>query len=328
MMVMVIMIQPAAAQSCIPEGATIDSATFSIFVTGPTGAQVDIHRITAPWMETGVTWSNFGESYDVAVVGSLVGIWGWQSVDLTSVVQAWVEGTYDNYGLILRQIDDPSWVTVYRSSESTLLELRPKLEVCYDDGAGVTCVTIQRPGDAQAGVADAMISEGNTNYNGGSVDPITTWIVSGLEKPSLIWFDIEVCPPDGPGTGTPGYWMNHPEAWPVEEITIGGIAYSREDAIGYMLAPVEGDKTFTMFPALVAAKLNVLIGNDDSCIADFITNADAWMATYGPVGSGIAASSEAWEMGEPLYEQLDLYNNGDLCAPSRDALEELEEEEE
>jgi len=31
-----------------------------------------------------------------------------------------------------------------------------------------------------------------------------------------------------PGTGTPGYWKNHPEAWPVEEITIGGVTIQRK----------------------------------------------------------------------------------------------------
>jgi hypothetical protein len=124
---------------------------------------------------------------------------------------------------------------------------------------------------------------------------------------------------ESPGTGTPGYWKNHPEAWPVEEITIGGVTYTKEDAIGFMMTPERGDKTLTMFRALVAARLNVLIGNDDSCIAATIEAADNyWMAMYGPVGSGVSGDSEAWMTGEPLYLELDDYNNGLLCAPARD----------
>lgn len=123
-----------------------------------------------------------------------------------------------------------------------------------------------------------------------------------------------------PGTGTPGYWKNHPEAWPVEEITIGGVTYSQADAIAGIAAPVKGDKTYTLFAALVAAKLNVLIGNCDCCIADTIAQADAWMAMY-LLGSGVAGSSDAWKCGEPLYCELDAYNNGLLCAPSRDVVE-------
>ena len=129
-----------------------------------------------------------------------------------------------------------------------------------------------------------------------------------------------VCPP---GTGTPGYWMNHPKAWPVDEITIGGITYSKAAAIAYMKAAVKKDKTYTLFPALVAAKLNVMVGNDSSCISDIILQADAWMALH-PIGTGVAARSDAWQLeGECLYTLLDMYNNGELCAPSRDWLESL-----
>lgn len=120
-----------------------------------------------------------------------------------------------------------------------------------------------------------------------------------------------------PGTGTPGYWKSHLDAWPVGEIMVGGPIYSHDEAIVLMESPVRGDKTLTMFNALVAAKLNVLAGNDDSCIADAIGDADQWMAEF-PVGSGVRGNSEAWEFGEAIYEMLDEYNNGYLCAPSRD----------
>lgn len=125
-----------------------------------------------------------------------------------------------------------------------------------------------------------------------------------------------------PGTGTPSYWKNHPEAWPVEAIDIGGVTYTKAEAIEYMDMPKKGDKTIAMFRALVAAELNVFIGNVSSCIAGTIDDTDAWMATHGPVGSGVKARSDAWQEAEELYEKLDSYNNGELCAPSRDELEE------
>jgi hypothetical protein len=119
-----------------------------------------------------------------------------------------------------------------------------------------------------------------------------------------------------PGTGTPGYWKNHPEAWPVSGITIGGTTYTKAEAIAW-LGKVGKDKTTTMFSSLVPAKLNVLIGNTDSCVATSIASANAWMAAH-PVGSKVAASSPAWAEGEPWHQQLDAYNNGLLCAPHRD----------
>jgi hypothetical protein len=119
-----------------------------------------------------------------------------------------------------------------------------------------------------------------------------------------------------PGTGTPGYWKNHPDAWPVDTITVGGLPYTKDEAIAW-LKKVGKDKTTTMFSSLVPAMLNVLIGNDGSCVSGTIADANAWMATYGPVGSNVAASSYAWTLGEPMHRQMDYYNNGLLCAPHR-----------
>jgi hypothetical protein len=127
------------------------------------------------------------------------------------------------------------------------------------------------------------------------------------------------CPFDNPGTGTPGYWhkIGHWADEGIRGVTIGGVDYSAAEAIAIINMPVKGDKTLTMFPALVAAKLNVMIGNDDSCISATIGLADRWMRAY-PPESGVKANTRAWKIGEPFYKMLDQYNNGYLCAPHRD----------
>ena len=94
-----------------------------------------------------------------------------------------------------------------------------------------------------------------------------------------------------PGTGTPGYWKNHPEAWPVPDHH-GRRSRLHEGAAIAWLGKVGKDKTTTMFSSLVSAKLNVLVGNDSSCVSSTIADADAWMATYGPVGR--ASPPRAW----------------------------------
>jgi hypothetical protein len=116
------------------------------------------------------------------------------------------------------------------------------------------------------------------------------------------------CAPD---CRSPGYWMNHPCEWPSDTITIGGVTYQRAVAIGWMGTPVSGDKSITLFRALVAAKLNVLAGCPSCCVAGTITRADAWMSSH-PVGSGVKASSCAWKYAECLYWRLDAWNNGYL----------------
>ena len=115
---------------------------------------------------------------------------------------------------------------------------------------------------------------------------------------------------------SPGYWKNHD--WPVSSIEIGGINYTQAEAQAIMSTPEKGDKTYTLFRALVAAKLNVENGCEICEITSTIGLADVWM-THHPVGSGVKASSDAWQDckncdpdcdGEYLYEILDKYNNG------------------
>ncbi|MEW5871914.1 MAG: SdrD B-like domain-containing protein [Chloroflexota bacterium] len=127
---------------------------------------------------------------------------------------------------------------------------------------------------------------------------------------------VAPCTYENPGTGTIGYWKTHPESWPVSEILIGGQIYTRDQAIAIMGQPGKGDKTYNLFAQLVAAKLNVLIGNDPTCVAGDIAAADAWLAVH-PVGSKVKASSAAWESISTSFTNLDNYNNGQLCAPHR-----------
>ena len=121
-----------------------------------------------------------------------------------------------------------------------------------------------------------------------------------------------------PGTGTPGYWKNHPDAWPAPyatKIKVGGVTYTKAQAISW-LGKVGKDKTTTMFSSLVPAMLNVALGNPSSCVASTIALADGWMMAH-PLGSNVAGSSAAWAEGEPWHQQMDAYNNGLLCAPHR-----------
>jgi hypothetical protein len=124
-------------------------------------------------------------------------------------------------------------------------------------------------------------------------------------------------PFSNPGTGTIGYWKNHPEDWPVESITLGNQTYTKSQAIALLGRASAGDKSIDLAKQLIGAKLNVIIDNDSTCIASTITAADNWLRQY-PVGSGVSGSSTAWQTGSPLHSTLDDYNNGELCAPHRD----------
>ncbi|XYI02416.1 thrombospondin type 3 repeat-containing protein [Sorangium sp. So ce1128] len=114
----------------IPYGATVDSATFTTTVYSSGTSEIRAHRIDADWAEPTVTWSSFANSYDPAIEATLFGVSsGAASVDLTALVQAWVDGVSPNYGFLLEE--DPVALTAYRSSEHGTVSNRPSLEVCF-----------------------------------------------------------------------------------------------------------------------------------------------------------------------------------------------------
>jgi hypothetical protein len=188
-----------------------------------------------------------------------------------------------------------SGVSVSLGGVTTSTDASGFYSITYDNSAGCE-LAVQIPNSASpsptdVGSNDAVDSDGASDTFGNSVvlltvDSTHTIITDydfGFFKPSLT----------RPGTGTPGYWKNHPEAWTLDPIVIGGVSYTKAQAIAW-LDLVGKDKTTTMFSSLVSAKLNVAFGTDPSCVASTIVLADAWMVKYGPVGSGVQASSYAW----------------------------------
>lgn len=114
--------------SAIPSCATIVSATAKFDVLLHGGAPMSLHRIAAGWSEPTVTQQLFGRRYEREVSIPLPAA-ATPSADVTTLVQAWVDGTLPNHGVLIDQ--DPGAQTVLHSSESTSVARRPRLEVCY-----------------------------------------------------------------------------------------------------------------------------------------------------------------------------------------------------
>ncbi len=322
----------------LPEGAIVENAVLHIYVTEAYGYSVDIHPVLESWNELQVTWNSreSGVPWSTAGghIGALAGSFladntGWKTFNMTALVNGWLDGA-DNNGILLKA-QNPFESTSFLSSDyNTDANLRPKLVLTVNNGGSLSIVTVQRniEGDVFDSFIDQLYPDAtqwdltfsfeslSARIRGLSGDPD---VPDYTEKRSLILFDIDQEDiPDGPGTGTPGYWKNHPDAWPVEEITIGGVTFSKDEAIEFMQSPVKKDKTFNLFMHLVSAKLNLEIGNDGSCVSEDIDLADEWMADNGPVGSGVRANSSEWQEISDTFTSLDEYNNGWLCAPHRD----------
>jgi len=82
---------------------------------------------------------------------------------------------------------------------------------------------------ASPSLTDATIedfdSDGSDDTFGNSVVTVT---VDSFSKQDFD-FGFKITPVPQPGTGTPGYWKNHPGAWPVQTIVVGGIEYTKTD---------------------------------------------------------------------------------------------------
>lgn len=131
-----------------------------------------------------------------------------------------------------------------------------------------------------------------------------TWSYFLGTSDSTMTVQIASLPPQG-CTHSVDYWIAHPEAWPVEEVTIGGITYFKGTALTILRT-----QSRALARQLIAAKLNVFSGADPTAIAETIAEADDWLITY-PLKR---------EYGIELARKLSQYNDGVIgpgaCAES------------
>jgi hypothetical protein len=124
--------------SGIPADATINSANLYLYETRQIPGQTTyLYRVTHTWSEGSVTWNNpwtiHGGNFDKSIAfdsflpnqtNCMV------TLDLTDLVQRWVNGTYPNYGVLL-YTTGPNRSIIYSSKENPIAEQRPRLDVSY-----------------------------------------------------------------------------------------------------------------------------------------------------------------------------------------------------
>ncbi len=305
------------------DGITINSAIFYVYVQEATDQTVGAFRITADWAENTVTWNNFG-GFDATMIGSFTAdAVGYHSIDITTLVQDWVDGTFPNYGIILTQGTSP--LTVYSSSEWADIGQHPKLVINYTTSEGTMEVTVQR--GVYGMVADSYIRENMPDVNFGTSDILYTGVIEGTLKKALFKFSLPEAPPPHEGcTLTIGYWKTHagfgPQAdvvtplLPIDLGTSGGastlhvttalIAYR---VLGQHYYGTPSNGITKLYAQLLGAKLNIENGADDTDIADVITAADAFLATHDYTSwSGLSHSE--MQMVLDWHDMLDDYNEG------------------
>lgn len=112
------------------------------------------------------------------------------------------------------------------------------------------------------------------------------------------------CPDQDACHFTPGFWKNHPEAWPVTSVTLGGVTYTQAEALVILSMPVRGDVTIILAHHLIAAILNVANGASDA-INDAIDDANDFLTAH-PLYSD--PSGDARTEANDIHMELADYN--------------------
>ena len=107
------------------------------------------------------------------------------------------------------------------------------------------------------------------------------------------------------GTYTIGYWKNHPEAWPVDTIEIGGITYTKAAVLDLLWNAKAKYATKMLAAQLIAAILNVESGASPP--GTTIDDANAFLSIH-PIGVKLSKADRAEALS--LKDILDSYNNG------------------
>jgi hypothetical protein len=118
-----------------------------------------------------------------------------------------------------------------------------------------------------------------------------------------------------------GFWKNHPSVWPVNTLTLGTIAYTKNQLLIILNTPAgtgkKADASVLLADQLIAAKLNSLNGSPACPIASTIVAADALIGTL-PIPLRISPSSYEGQQMIALGATLVNYNIGLLtpgCTP-------------
>jgi len=117
-------------------------------------------------------------------------------------------------------------------------------------------------------------------------------------------------------TYTRGYWAQHPDAWPVDSLTLGNVSYTKAELLSILGQPTAGNGLIQLASQLIAAKLNTLKSVDPASGGQLFNSLAAADALIGglvvpPVGSGFIAPADA----TALIGQLTLFNQGGPVSP-------------
>lgn len=205
--------------SALPADAVITSASLKLYsiAVGTANTTVRAHRVTSNWDEgaacaaagasnwtqrltAGSNWTLAGGDYDPTASATLTGVSTanqFYSFTITSLVQAWENGTVANNGLIL--LNDLGFLGVsWTSKEWTTVSQRPALIINYTSASTQSTFSP---------AVDNVISQSTPSTNYGSA--LNTTISGGInliQRP-IMRFDLSAIPTNATVTSAALIWI-------------------------------------------------------------------------------------------------------------------------
>ena len=192
--------------SSIPAGANVTSATLDLYYSDATGSAgqaganaAELKRITAPWTESAVTWSNQPAVTDdnmVSLPQTTSASQDYLGIDVQAMVQDMVDNPATAHGFLLKLETESGMASMkFASSDYPEAAQRPRLVVTYDVNSSVDCFTLHPNGengiDAKIWSVDP---DGNYATDDEFIAAAWTWGGSAGAFRSLLKFDLSGVP--------------------------------------------------------------------------------------------------------------------------------------
>ena len=287
--------------SGIPAGSTITAATLELYATAaPATAQtLNVHHVTGTWTETGVTWATiptYAGTADASISGGTAT--GWKIWTVTPVVQAWLAGTYTNYGVLVKcnvETNSTSYAYTISSKENATTANRPILRVTYTPPGGTLTanskVELLGPGSGvwtlkDYGSADPAKPINVLSYYNAAGGGAGTWKIRVSEnaggtasvtsasmhvtRAAQLQCNVAACGGAVPSEAAPGGSSSSGQSW-TDKNTQGWPA-------------VSGATWYNVYRGILAQLPNLVTSGTDSCMKAFHTSATSVACSENPSG--------------------------------------------
>lgn len=189
----------------IPSGSTVQSAIANFYNTQSNNNPVYLHQITNDWTETGATWNNSANAYNPLPIGVFTPASPNQyyPVNVTSLVQQWVNDSLTNQGLMLLAAASAT-ETRYSSKEQTGSYQDPYVSIYLTPGGSMQALRIQnanRGAWRQVDLSSALSAQLQMDYLRQGLDDANDYVSLAISMDGgATW--VELTRFTGPSTDT------------------------------------------------------------------------------------------------------------------------------